>query len=79
MTWRELKNLINKNTRKNKSFLDTEVQLYDFKDGEEYPVNITELSCSDEEVDANSETNWVIYLSINDKELDNENEETSID
>ena len=79
MTWRELKNLINKNARNNKCFLDADIKLYDFKDGEEYPVNITELSCSDEEVDANSETNWVIYLSINDKELDNENEEASID
>lgn len=81
MTWRELKNIINKNARQNKSFLDNEVKLYDFKDGEEYPVNITELSCGDDEIDENSETNWVAYLSINDKELDNESEteEASID
>lgn len=80
MTWRELKNFINKNARENKGFLDTEVQLYDFKDGEEYPVNVTELSCSDDEIDEHSETNWVPYLSINDEELDNENqnEEASI-
>ena len=80
MTWRELKNFINKNARENKSFLDTEVQLYDFKDGEEYTVNITELSCSDDEIDEHSKTNWVPYLSINDEELDNENqnEEASI-
>lgn len=82
MTWRELKNFINKNARNNKCFLDTEVQLYNFKDGEEYQVDITELSCGDDEVDENSETNWVPYLSINDEEeLDNETEtkETSVD
>ena len=80
MTWRELKNFINKNTRENKTFLDTEVQLYDFKNGEEYQVDVTELSCGDDEIDELSETNWVPYLSINDEELDNENqdEEASI-
>ena len=82
MTWRELKNFINKNARNNKCFLDTEVQLYNFKDGEEYPVDITELSCSNDEIDENSETNWVPYLSINhEEELDNETEtkETGVD
>lgn len=82
MTWRELKNFINKNARNNKCFLDTEVQLYNFQDGEEYQVDITELSCSNDEIDENSETNWVPYLSINDEEeLENETEtkETSVD
>lgn len=80
MTWRELKNFINKNSRENKTFLDTEVQLYDFKNGEEYQVDVTELSCGDDEIDELSETNWVPYLSINGEELDNENqdEEASI-
>lgn len=82
MNWRELKNFINKNARNNKCFLDTEVKLYNFKDGEEYQIDITELSCSDDEIDENSETNWVPYLSINhEEELDNETEtkEASVD
>lgn len=80
MTWRELKNFINKNARNDKNFLDNNVNLYDFKDGEEYDVNTTELSCGNDEVEDDSETNWVPYLSINDKEFDNENktEEASI-
>ena len=40
MTWRELKNLINKQGRKHDQFLDSEVNLYDFKDGEEYTVDV---------------------------------------
>ena len=83
MTWRELKNLINKHARENSNFLDADVNLYDFKDGEEYEVSITELSCSDDEVSDGSETNWVLYLSINDINEDTEDgtevKETSID
>lgn len=83
MTWRELKNLINKQARQNKAFLDTDVNLYDFKDGEEYSVGITELSCGDDELHDGCETNWITYLSINDKELEydteTETQETSID
>lgn len=81
MTWRELKNFINKRARDNKLFLDTDVNLYDFSNGEEYPVDITELSCSGEEVEDGNDTNWVAYLSINEKELDDETEtkEASVD
>lgn len=80
MTWRELKNFINKRARDNKLFLDTEVNLYDFNDGQEYTVGLTELSCSVEEAEDGNDTNWVAYLSINDKDFDNENqtEETGI-
>jgi hypothetical protein len=74
MTWRELKNFINKRARENKSFLDADVKLYDFDTGDENEVDITELSCSDDEVEENSETNWVAYLSINDKEESDETE-----
>lgn len=74
MTWRELKNFINKRARTNSGFLDSNVNLYDYNDGEEYPVDITELSCSDEEVEHGNETNWVVYLCINDEEQDNETE-----
>ena len=75
MTWRELKNFINKQTRERKDFLDAEVNLYDFNDGEEYSVNLTELLCGedDHEVEDTENTNWIPYLSINDiKEQINE-------
>lgn len=74
MTWRELKNFINKRAKENKGFLDATVNLYNFEDGDEHEVNITELSCSDDESEDNSETNWVAYLSINDKEETDETE-----
>jgi hypothetical protein len=81
MTWRELKNIINKKARENKNFLDTQVNLYNFEDGNEHGVDVTELSCSDEETSEDSNTNWVMYLSINDEELENETEtkEASVD
>lgn len=80
MTWRELKNFINKRARENKCFLDNEVNLYDFKDGEEYSVDITELSCGNDEIESGSDNNWVAYLSINEEEFINETKtkETSI-
>ena len=81
MTWRELKNFINKRARENKSFLDGTINLYDFETGDEHEVDITELSCSNDEAEEVSETNWVTYLSINDKEDADETEtkEASID
>jgi hypothetical protein len=78
MTWRDLKKFINKRARENNLFLDTDINLYDFSNGEEYPVDITELSCGDDEVEDGSNTNWVAFLSINEKDLENETEETSI-
>lgn len=84
MTWRELKNLINKKAREDKSFLDNIVNIYNFQDGEEHEVDVTELSCGNEEISEDSQTNWVTYLSINhEKEegIENETEtkETSVD
>lgn len=84
MTWRELKNFINKTARKRKDFLDTEVNLYDFESGDEHKVDITELLLGDDDIeDKNSDnSNWIPYLSINDKKgLENETEtkETSVD
>lgn len=76
MTWRELKNFINKHARERKEFLDTEVNLYDFKDGEEYEVDVTELLCGEDEVEESENSNWVPYLSINDCEEDNNETET---
>jgi ribosomal protein L31E len=81
MTWRELKNFINKRARNNKLFLDSDVNLYNFEDGSEYPVDTTELSCNKEESDDENGTNWVAYLSINDEGSNNETEtkEASVD
>lgn len=80
MTWRELKNFINKQARLNKDFLETDVKLYNYDNGDENDVDITELLCNDDESE-NNNSNWVPYLSINDEEQDNEteNEEASID
>lgn len=74
MTWRELKNFINKRAKENKAFLNMDVNLYDFEDGEEYTVDITELSCGEDEAEEGNITNWVAYLSINHEEYDNETE-----
>lgn len=80
MTWRELKNLINKRARNYKEFLDTKVSLYDYKDGQEYDVDITELLCGEEEAGNGNDTNWVTYLSINHEESnETETKETSVD
>ena len=80
MTWRELKNTINKWGRANEDFLDSDVKLYDFHTGDEFLVNITELLCGDDNND--SDNGWVPYLSINDIEdetNETETEETGID
>jgi hypothetical protein len=76
MKWRELKEFISKKSRKDKQFLDEDIEVYDFADGTEYEVNITELITNADSEDSG----WKIYLSINDKECTNENEtqETSI-
>jgi hypothetical protein len=79
MTWRELKKFIAKQSKLNKDFLDNEVKLYDYSNGDETNVDITELLCNEEESDDNS--NWVPYLSINDEEQNDETEtkEASVD
>lgn len=77
MTWRDLKDFISKQTKKNRSFLNEELLLYDFQGGDEYQVNLTELIPNTD----SEESGWKVYLSINDKEVENETEtkETSID
>ena len=70
MTWQELKQLISK---MDKTFLDSQVKLYDYKDGEEYEVDITELLINERE-DNDENDGWVPYLSINEKEIENEDQ-----
>ena len=67
MTWNELKTFI---SNLDDNFLDTEVLLYDFSNGDEHVVDITELMLS----------GWTPYLSINEEELTDETktEETSV-
>lgn len=68
MTWLELKKYISK---MDKSLLNSHIKVYDYCDGSEYPINITELLIND---------GWTPYLSINEEELTNEDEtkETSV-
>lgn len=77
MKWRELKEFISKKSRKDKTFLDEDIEIYDFADGTEYETNITELLTNSDSEDSG----WKIYLSINDKECNNEDQtqETSVD
>lgn len=68
MTWRELKKFI---SNIDKHILDSQVRLYDYSDGEEYDIDVTELLIN--ECDSIDENNgWVPYLSINEKEEENE-------
>lgn len=77
MTWRELKNFINKQARQSKEFLDEPVNVYNYLTGEQYEADIAELLR-----DADDEgSGWEPFIAINEKELDNENKskEASVD
>lgn len=76
MTWRELKQFILKMDNR---FLNSSVKLYDYYDGEEYSIDITELLINEaNKEDAND--GWVPYLCINNEDNNDENQtkETSI-
>jgi hypothetical protein len=77
MTWRELKNYINKQARENKDFLNEVARVYDFNNGNEHEADVTELHGDSEE----DESGWVPYLSINTEDVANETEtkEASVD
>lgn len=64
MTWGQLKKYIEKNKRK---LLKEEVKIYNFRDGEEYSVDITELLFGEDDT-----SGWIPYLTINHEENDNE-------
>lgn len=76
MTWQQLKKFISKI---DKSFLDSDVKLYDFSNGDEYNVDVTELlinECSEED----QNDGWVPYLSINGEEIeDGKTKKASVD
>ena len=78
MTWRELKSYIEK---QDEDFMDSDIQVYDFSDGSEYEADVTELLFGEDEEE---EAGWVPYLTINQKEYDDDNakgetKETSVD
>lgn len=77
MTWRELTKYIEQQSS-NDDFLDSEIKIYDFSDGEEYEASVTELLFGNDD----EETGWVPYLTINQgDENDNQSEtqEASVD
>lgn len=77
MTWRELTQYIVKNSQNPDSdFLDSQIKIYDFNDGEEYEANVTELLFGEDE----KESGWVPYLTINQdsNESDNKDKPTKI-
>jgi hypothetical protein len=77
MTWRELKNFINKQARNNKHFLDETVNIFDYATGELFAGSLTELLV---EATENMDTGWVAYIAINEQELENEKaKEASVD
>ena len=78
MTWQELKTYIEKQSKQDKNFLNSNVKMINIEDGEEYDdVDITELLINDNEEDEDS--GWVPYLTINHSEItDGETKETSI-
>lgn len=54
MTWKQLKNYIDKHPE----FLDHVAMVYDFNDGQEYEIGVTELLTE----------SWIPYITINTKE-----------
>ena len=61
MNWLELKNFI---AKMDKDTLKSKVMLYDYSNGEEYDVDITELLC-EKPPKKETQTGWVPYLCIN--------------
>lgn len=74
MTWQELKKYI---SDLDESFLDSQVKLYDYNTGDEHEVDVTELLITECNEDDEND-GWVPYLSINEKELENETKEASL-
>lgn len=75
MTWKQLKDYIELQSQKNNLFLDKEICVYNYEDGEEHSVNIIELL---EEKENEQDSGWVSYLTINEEIEDGQTEKTSI-
>jgi hypothetical protein len=74
MTWHQLKNYIEEQSKANHGFLEQIVCVYDYEDGEEHTANIVELL---EERSRNMDSGWVSYLTINDEVENDQIKETS--
>ena len=64
MTWQDLKNYIETQSKLNKDFLKQDVCVYDYNDGEEHVADIIELL--NEKLEDN-DSGWVSYITINDE------------
>jgi hypothetical protein len=76
MTWKQLRDYIELQSKQNSSFLDKEVCVYNYDDGEEHVADIIELL---EEKEEEEHSGWVSYLTINEEEVENgKTKETSV-
>lgn len=64
MTWKDLKNYIDIQTKSNQNFLDQDVYVYNYDDGSEYIADIVELF---EGKLSEAEAGWAPYITINDE------------
>jgi hypothetical protein len=67
MTWLELKRYVSK---MDDDFLESQVKIYDYCDGEEYLATMTELLINKKD-DYDENEGWVPYIYINEKEEQN--------
>jgi len=64
MTWQDLKNYIDRQSKVNKDFLDQNVCVYDYQEGTEHTADLIELL--NEKLE-DSDSGWVSYITINDE------------
>jgi hypothetical protein len=73
MTWRELRNYINK---QDKQFLDTQIKVYDYNTGDEFDVGVDELLYA--QVEQRISSTWFPYLTINNEVENGKIKETGV-
>ena len=73
MTWRELRNYINK---QDKQFLDTQIKVYDYNTGDEFDVGVDELLYA--QVEQRISSAWFPYLTINNEVENGKIKETGV-
>jgi hypothetical protein len=64
MTWQDLKNYIETQSKGNKDFLKQDVCVYDYNDGQEHVADLIELL--NEKLE-DSDSGWISYITINDE------------
>lgn len=73
MTWRELKNFIDK---QESNILDKDVLIYNFEDGEEHPVDITDFLYTED--NGKIQSVWIPYLTMNSEIENDQTKKTSV-